>query len=135
MELYADDLDEEKLVTQLSVLRKQVEMITREKEELTLDMVIEAIRKTPNFHEFLSEVVKLAKLVLVAAATNATSERSFSALRCVKTYLRSSMTQARLNHLLILHVHKDVCDKLDWLNVANDFVKGSEHRRQLFGQF
>lgn len=135
MKLYADDLDEEKLVTQLSVLRKQVEMITREKEELTLDMVIEAIRKTPNFHEFLSEVVKLAKLVLVAAATNATSERSFSALRRVKTYLRSSMTQARLNHLLILHVHKDACDKLDLLNVANDFVKGSEHRRQLFGQF
>ena len=28
----------------------------------------------------------------------------------VKTYLRSTMTQARLNHLLILHCHKDKTD-------------------------
>ena len=31
-------------------------------------------------------------------ATNATSERSFSALQRVKTYLRSTTKQERLNH-------------------------------------
>ena len=71
---------------------------------------------------YLSEVVTLAELILVAAATNATSERSFSALRRVKTYLRTSMTQSRLNHLILLHVHKDRCDKLDMVQVAKDFV-------------
>ncbi|KAI0207300.1 hypothetical protein LSAT2_008046, partial [Lamellibrachia satsuma] len=47
------------------------------------------------------------KLILVMPATNATSERSFSALRRVKTYSRTTKTQARLNHLMLLYVHKD----------------------------
>ena len=56
--------------------------------------------------QLLLEVVKLLILILVAPATNACSERCFSALRIVKTYLQSTMGQARLNHLLILHTHK-----------------------------
>ena len=40
----------------------------------------------------------------VDPASNATSERSFSALRRVKTYLSSTMTQCRLNNLMVLHV-------------------------------
>ena len=35
-------------------------------------------------------------ILLVIPATNATSERSFSALRRIKSYLRSTMTQDRL---------------------------------------
>ena len=46
----------------------------------------------------LSEVKKVLQLVLVMPATNATSERSFSALRRVKTYLRTKMSQKRLDH-------------------------------------
>ncbi len=60
----------------------------------------------------LSEVVKLMKLILVMPATKATSERSFSALKRVKTYLRSSMTQTRSNHLMLLHVHKEITDSV-----------------------
>ena len=40
--------------------------------------------------------MKLVTLLLFAPATNA---RSFSALRRVKKYLRTTMSQARLNHL------------------------------------
>ena len=46
---------------------------------------------------------------LVMPATNATSERSFSALKRVKTYM-------------LLHVHKELTDKLDLIACANDFV-------------
>ena len=49
------------------------------------------------------------QLLIVLSATNTTSERPFSALRCIKSYLRSTMTQARLNHLMILHYHQDLC--------------------------
>ena len=41
----------------------------------------------------LLKVNKLAKLLLVLPATNATSERSFSAMERIKTYLRSSTTE------------------------------------------
>ena len=59
--------------------------------------------------------MKLAKLVLVAAATNATSERSFSALRQVKTYLCSTcglywpLLQLDVQLILYNHAHKLTC--------------------------
>lgn len=61
-------------------------------------------------------------------STNAVSERSFSALRRIKTYLQSTMSQDRLNHLLVLYVHKELTDSLDLITVANDFAADPEHR-------
>ena len=75
----------------------------------------------------VSSVITLAKLILVMPATNASSERSFSSLRLIKSYLRSTMTGSRLNHLMMMYVHKEKCDRLDLVNVANEFVNGSEH--------
>ena len=42
-------------------------------------------------------VCKSLSLVLVMSATNAVSERSFSCLRRLKSYLRATMSQSRLN--------------------------------------
>ena len=78
---------------------------------------------------------KVLQLVLVMPATNATSERSFSALWRVETYLRTKMSQKRLNHLLILNVHKERTDTLDLKDTLNSFVKGSQHRAGLFSLF
>ena len=60
----------------------------------------------------MSEVGTVLKLVMVMPATNAVSERSASALRRVKTYLRTTMKQARLNSLMIIHMHKERTDTL-----------------------
>ena len=49
---------------------------------------------------------QLVRLVLVMPATNAISEQSFLAMRHIKTYLRSTMSQGRLNATMVLHVHK-----------------------------
>ena len=68
-------------------------------------------------------------------ATNAVSERSFSALRRVKTYLRSTMKQTRLNHLKILHLHKEKTDGLNLHDIGNEFARCSEHRLSVFRHF
>jgi len=82
----------------------------------------------------LSEVVKLTELLVVMPATNATSERSFSSLRRLKTYLRSRMGQERMNHLLVLQTHSERVSKLDLRAIANDFVSKSERRLTKFGK-
>ena len=66
-------------------------------------------------------------------ATNAGSKRSFSAVRRIKMYLRSTMTQQRLNHLMLLHAHKSHTDSLNLVDVANDFIAGNDHRKHMFG--
>jgi len=66
----------------------------------------------------LPEVVRLVKLALVIPATSASAERSFSGLRGLKTYIRSSMGQPRLNYLLLLYCYRDRLDQLDTWGVA-----------------
>ena len=83
----------------------------------------------------LDQVVRVVQLILVMPATNATSERSFSALRRIKDYLRATMKQERLNHLLVLHVHKELTDSFDLKDIASDFISGSDHRINVFGSF
>ena len=76
----------------------------------------------------MSAVCKLLSLVLVMPATNAVSERSFSCLRRLKSYLRFTMSQSRLNNVMVLHVHKNLTDKLSLVDIGNDFISGSSQR-------
>ena len=45
------------------------------------------------------------------------------------------MGQERLISLLMLHVHKDLMDSLDLLEVSSDFESDSEHRLKIFSKF
>ena len=74
-------------------------------------------------------------LILVMPATNAVSERSLSSLRCLKSYLRSTMIQTRLNNLMVLHVHSNRTDQLCLTKVENEFIQGSTHQKIIFGKF
>jgi len=89
---------------------------------------------TQSQKRFLPQVVVLAKLLLVMPATNAVSERSFSALKRVKTYLRATTTNKRLNHLMLLHIHKEKTDSLNLVDVANLF-SWKDNRHEIFGKF
>ena len=75
---------------------------------------------------FFCEVCRLAQLILVMPATNAVSERSFLAMRHLKTYLRSTMCQSRFNHVMLLNLNKERVDELDIDSIANQFIQGSE---------
>ena len=84
---------------------------------------------------FFSQVCRLVNLILVMPPTNAVSERSFSAMRRLKTYLRSTMCQSRLNHVMLLSINREKVDQLDIDVIADQFVVGSEHRLCQFGKF
>ena len=56
--------------------------------------------------KLLSEISILGKLSVTV------SERSFSDLKGVETYLHSTTGDSRLNHLMMLHVLKDRTDAL-----------------------
>ena len=83
----------------------------------------------------LSQVSLLVKLITLMPATNAVSERSASALRRVKIYLRSSMKQMRLNNMMVVHIHKNVTDTIDIKSILTKFSTANEERRRMFGSF
>ena len=64
-------------------------------------------------------------------------ECSFSSLRRLKTYLRNSMSQQRLNHLAVLsvlHIHRDRLYSIDIDVIAWEFVAKSMNRLATFGR-
>jgi len=90
---------------------------------------------SPAMQSWMSEVMKVIKLLLIMPATNAVNERSASALRRVKTYLRTTMHQDRFNHLMILHIHKDAVDKLAFDKCINEFISLNAHRSSNIAKF
>ena len=119
---YGDDLQTETLHAQLLTFATEFKRVFSP--ENNSKPTIFDIKKyfsslTAAQRSLLSQVSVVLKLVLIMPATNSTSERSFSALRRVKTYLRNTMGQERLNNLMVLHVHKEITDKLDLISIAN----------------
>ena len=45
------------------------------------------------------------------------------------------MGDDKLFHLMILHVHKQLTNSLDLIQVAKRFVANSDSRKQMFGTF
>ncbi len=98
MVVYGDDLN-------AANLKMQLEILSHDFPEGFSNFcdVKEHIQKLSHSQKtILNEVILLAKLILVMPVTNATSERSISALRRMKTYLRSTMKQDRLNSVMTL---------------------------------
>ena len=60
----------------------------------------------------------LLHILATLPVTSASSERSFSALKYIKNYLRSMMSENRLNGLVHLYVHRDI--KLNYDQVGDD---------------
>ena len=65
-------------------------------------------------------------------ASNATSERAFSTMRRIKTYLRNTMSQNRLNHTMCLNIHKEKLEEINLKLVLNEFIDQSDRRRAVF---
>ena len=101
----------------------------------TIHTICDMLQAVPMAREMFSEIDKLLRLYLTVPVTTATSERSFSALRRIKTYLCSTMSDERLNNVMLLHVHKNFCDDLDLLKVAKSFISANSRRQGYFGHF
>ena len=69
-----------------------------------------------------SEVVKLFQIAATIPVSTASNERFFSVLKRVKTYLRTTMGDDRLTHLMLMAVEPAVVKSLDPDELANDFA-------------
>ena len=119
-----DDLDYDKLGRHLSILASVVHEALPEVEKVTSIRTICVAMRAQTYRTLLSAVHELVQLSLTLPITSSTSERSFSALRRLLTYLRSTMTEKRLNNCLLRHVHKDLTKNLTyWKSLMISFQK------------
>jgi hypothetical protein len=123
------ELNSTSLASQLSMFSDQNKYVTlQQAQEIMQNMI-------PEVRCLFPQVERLIRLMLLCPATSCSAERSFSALRRLKTWLRSTMTQPRLNSVAVCHVHQDIIDSLDITKLAEEFASRSDIRRGLFGNW
>ena len=88
----------------------------------------------PEVKELFCDVNILLRLLLVCPASSAEAERSFSRLRRLKTWLRSTMSQKRLNSICVCHIHQDLLDAADIIE-RKEFCSRSDFRVKQFEHF
>jgi hypothetical protein len=68
------------------------------------------------------------RILFIVSITVASAERSFSKLKLLKNYLRSAMSQERLNGLASLCIEKKLLNDIDINNIIDDFVSKNIRR-------
>ena len=72
------------------------------------------------------------RIMLTIPVTVASAERSFSKLKLLKSYLRSTMTQERLNDLAMIALESDMLEKIDYERIVEDFISKNAQRIKFF---
>ena len=97
-----NEFDVPSLKTQLLLFPERAKLYGLNSRTQILEMIA-LFRKLDTIKNkmLVAEVIKLVKLILMMPATNAVSQKSFSSLKRIKTYLCSATKNNWLNHLLI----------------------------------
>lgn len=133
---YKDDINFDQLQRQLPLLVDVVRQALPSVSKVTsVRTICDAMNTQSVYKTMLSEVHNILRLFLTVPITSATSERSFSAMRRILTYLRSSMSEQRLNNCMLLHIHHDITDSCDMEAIAKDFINVNAERTNYFGTF
>ena len=89
----------------------------------------------PTKFSLIPNLLTIVHLILINPATSCTPERSFSVARRIKTWLRATMTTKRFNNLAILSVHKELTDRIDFIDIGNKFASKYDERKMNLGKF
>ena len=91
------------------------------------------LRKSPEeVKAFFPNILGVVKLLLLKPVSSAECKRSFSCLRRLKTWLRSTVTQKRLNGVVLARVHQALIEKIDLSKVADNFVQKNDSHVAIF---
>jgi hypothetical protein len=84
------------------------------------------------FRTLFLNLVKLIQLLRVIPAISATAVRSFSYLRLVETWLRSTMSETRFNSM-VFFTRKLSCSTTYVDTVVDEFISLDDTRRNKYG--
>ncbi len=112
-------------------IEKEIEVAKRtlagktDQMESIADVLLELIPVTDAF----PSLVKLLQIALTVSVSSSQCERSFSALKRIKSYLRSTMTEKRLVDVASLSIERDFASALSLETVIDRFSSSDSNRR------
>ncbi|XP_042387582.1 zinc finger MYM-type protein 1-like [Zingiber officinale] len=122
----ASDIDAKYMFSELQVLQVMLPSESYETNKKWSSIQILEFLKTM---DMFPNVMIAYRILLTIPVTVASAERSFSKLKLIKSYLRTTMTQDRLNGLAILCIEKNILENIEYDDIIDDFAFKSASRR------
>ncbi len=108
------DIDGCDLFSELKVMREMIPQKT--------NTALEALQFLKSVEGTFPNAEVAYRILLTIPVTVASGERSFSKLKLIKNYLRTTMSQERLCGLAMLSIERDVASDLDYGNLMMEFA-------------
>ena len=96
--------------------------------------ISDVMNHKPSYKMALPNVHRLLIMYHSVALSSSTAERTFSVMRRVKTWLRSTMSATSLTNKMFATIHRSILDDINTEQLADEFVsEGDAHRKNYFG--
>jgi len=130
--IHVTDFNVDQLAAQLIMLPN---ILNSDNPSATIKDIVEIFKMLPETsRQLMNQVERLIILLYTIPAASATPERSFSGLRRLKTYTRSTMSQKRLTHLLLLHLNQTILYEISLDDILKEFISRTAERKSVFGK-
>lgn len=125
---YEEDLDAD-FIEEL-IQFKAIFSCMPEIQKTSIHILFKALTTSPIITTFPSIEIAL-KIFTYLPCSNSSGERSFSVLKRVKTYHRSSLSNEKTSQLSVLCMEAEITKNIDWSELVNKFAKGKARKKLL----
>ena len=98
----------------------------------SISSICDIMNAFPAAKQTMPQLNRLLKWYLTIPICSATAERTFSAMRRLKTWLRSKSSPTHLNNIMFGNIHKSRIDSLNISEIAKEFVNANDFQEKIF---
>lgn len=127
---FYDELSEMELLLEIPRFRRHLKAAEVNFDDAKLWSALDVLQFIVkwDFQETLPNLTVSLKIFLTVCVSVASCERSFSKLKLIKSYLRTTMGQSRLNGLALLSIESECADSIDFDEVIRQFAAVKSRR-------
>ncbi|XP_016661805.1 uncharacterized protein LOC103310064 [Acyrthosiphon pisum] len=118
---YSDDLNGFDLYSELECFKNQAYNLMDNFKSATPLELLKFIHKY-SLKDVYPNIEIALRIFLTIPVTTATCERSFSKLKIIKNYLRSTMSQDRLTNMGIISIERELASKINFEDIIDEFA-------------
>lgn len=127
-EFYNSDIN--LLQSELNILPNTIKKY-EEENGMKIDTIMDFLDLLNIYKIAFSETYKLVVISVTIPVSSAACERTFSSLKRLKSFIRNSMTDERLNHLAVINIEAEIAKQLKTEDVVTEFDSVHNNRRIL----
>ncbi|KAL4141516.1 hypothetical protein QTP88_004145 [Uroleucon formosanum] len=129
-DIYQIDIDQDDLILEYESFSSVYYHLNKDCEGISTNDVLKFMITNDMISSY-PNLSTLYKIFYTLPVSSATAERSFSRLKLIKTFLRSTLTEEKLSNLAILSIEKCTAEKIDFDKVIETFAQMKKRRKLL----